>query len=145
MFQQIGVEKALRVVAWLMTEQKVVVMSSQYNMLTLTTETLCQLLFPLRWQHVYIPVLPLDLLDFTQAPTPFLVGVHSDCKGALLSSPHDDVCIVDLDRAELFPSSDARSSSIFPPDLFDPLAARYVLLPFLSDDDHMITVMKVSL
>lgn len=126
-FQQIGVEKALRVMSWLMTEQKVVVVSSQYNMLTLTTETLCQLLFPLRWQHVYIPVLPLDLLDFTQAPTPFLVGVHADCKGPLLSSPHEDVCIVDLDRAELFPSSDARSSSIFPPDLFDPLAARFVL------------------
>jgi hypothetical protein len=29
------------------------------------------------WRHIYIPVLPIQLIDFVCAPMPFLVGVHS--------------------------------------------------------------------
>ena len=33
--------------------------------------------FPFRWEHVYIPVLPLQLIEFVNAPIPFIMGVNS--------------------------------------------------------------------
>ena len=39
-------------------------------MLTMAAESLCALLFPFSWQHVYIPILPASLLDILQAPAP---------------------------------------------------------------------------
>lgn len=34
-------------------------------------------MFPFRWSRVYIPLLSRNLLDYTDAPTPFIMGVHS--------------------------------------------------------------------
>jgi len=39
-------------------------------------ESMLTLTFPFCWDHVYIPVLPLQLLEFVNAPTPFIMGVH---------------------------------------------------------------------
>ncbi len=44
-------------------------------MLTYAAETITSLMFPFAWHHIYIPILPSDLLDYLEAPTPFLIGV----------------------------------------------------------------------
>jgi hypothetical protein len=36
-----------------------------------------RLLHPFKFQHVYIPVMPYSLVDYLEAPTPFLMGLHS--------------------------------------------------------------------
>ena len=28
---------------------------------------------------MYVPVVPMEMLDITQAPVPFLIGVHTSC------------------------------------------------------------------
>ena len=38
------------------------------------------LLFPLKYCYTFIPVLPFDLIEVLDAPTPFIIGVHSDQK-----------------------------------------------------------------
>ena len=50
--------------------------SSHLSVLTTVAETLLTLLYPFKWEHVYVPVLPLQLLEFVNAPTPFIMGVH---------------------------------------------------------------------
>lgn len=57
-----------------------------------------ELLYPLQWSHVFIPVLPRSLLDTLMCPTPFLVGIHKS-----YAFKHDfpyvvDVVIIDLDN-----------------------------------------------
>lgn len=42
----------------LLLERKVVLLSSQYSLLTPVVETFLLLMYPFRWQHVYIPLLP---------------------------------------------------------------------------------------
>ena len=37
-------------------------------------EALRGILFPLHWQHAYIPILPRELLDFCQSPCPYIMG-----------------------------------------------------------------------
>ena len=47
--------------------------------LMLVAESLCALIHPLVWQHVYVPILPLCLHHFLEAPMPFIMGLHSAC------------------------------------------------------------------
>lgn len=51
--------------------------SRQYRLLTLVAESAVRLLHPFKFQHVYIPVMPYSLVDYLEAPTPFLMGLHS--------------------------------------------------------------------
>jgi len=70
--------------------------SEQKSLLTAAAETLQLLFYPFQWPHVYIPVLSRWLLDFIQAPTPFIMGVP-----AQLLPYMPEVCeviMVDLDK-----------------------------------------------
>jgi DENN (AEX-3) domain len=78
---------------------RVLLRSRQFSQLTFVAEALCQLLRPLRFHHTYIPVLPFALAECVEAPTPYLMGLHSDVpvdRGAL-----EDVVVVDLDVNEV--------------------------------------------
>ena len=44
----------------------------------LVAECLSALLFPFQWQHVYVPILPVSLMNFLDAPVPFVMGLHLD-------------------------------------------------------------------
>ncbi|KAH9612079.1 hypothetical protein KSS87_010128, partial [Heliosperma pusillum] len=48
-----------------------------YSLLTLVSEALCHLIYPFRWQHVYIPLLFFSGVDYIDAPTPYMMGLHS--------------------------------------------------------------------
>ncbi len=41
----------------------------------LAAECVTSLMFPLLWQHVYVPILPASLEHFLEAPVPFIMGV----------------------------------------------------------------------
>ena len=57
----------------------------------LIAEAITGLLFPLYWQHVYVPILPSSLLHFLDAPVPFIMGVycHTEEDKALLDIPYE--------------------------------------------------------
>ena len=99
LFQALDVNNVIMLWALLLSEQKVALQGSMPHMLTMAAETLCALLFPFSWQHVYIPILPARLLDILQAPVPFLIGIDE----VVLKEAEqkrlipDDVVQVDLD------------------------------------------------
>ena len=43
--------------------------------LTSIIHSIMQLLHPLQWQGVYIPVLPQQIIDATMSPVPFVIGI----------------------------------------------------------------------
>jgi len=45
--------------------------------------TMAALLYPFEWQHTFITVLPLMLIDIVDAPTPYVVGVLASMKDLL--------------------------------------------------------------
>eukprot|EP00794_Sanderia_malayensis_P018071 gene18071-19880_t len=75
-FNQLGIHNIILVFTALVTESKLLLLSSSYTHLTLTAQALIALLYPLSFSYVYIPILPSSLLDFLTAPTPFLMGIH---------------------------------------------------------------------
>ncbi|CAH0492186.1 unnamed protein product [Peronospora farinosa] len=77
LFEQFGTSMVLQILASAVLECSIVVVASQYSLLTMCAEAIRNLLRPFVWCHVYAPVLPKPLLSYLQCPTPILVGVHS--------------------------------------------------------------------
>ncbi|ETW03239.1 hypothetical protein, variant [Aphanomyces invadans] len=83
-----------------LVECRILLISSQFTVLAVVAETLRTILHPLKWPHVYVPVLPGHMLGYLQCPTPFIFGVQKDLLNAeLLSELGDEVVCVDLDTS----------------------------------------------
>ena len=61
----------------LMLENQIIFVSSQLSLLTIASEAFLTLLYPFRWLHPYIPILPKACSEFLQMPTPFIVGIET--------------------------------------------------------------------
>lgn len=105
------------IIAWslLLAEHKVLFISSQPHVLTMACETLSACLWPLKWHHVYIPVLPARLASFLQAPVPFMVGATPDVLKAAGEDVPTDVARVNLDENVVIVEARALSSLRLPP------------------------------
>jgi hypothetical protein len=57
-------------------EKKILLLSTQLSNLGSIAEAIVSLVYPFRWQHVYIPLLPKAMLDYLNAPMPFIMGAH---------------------------------------------------------------------
>ncbi len=78
-------------------ERQVLVVSTQKTLLTTVCEILVSLLFPMRWSHAYIPLLPKFLVSILSAPMPFLCGVDKNYFNEALEHLNDECIVVDLD------------------------------------------------
>ena len=65
-------------------------------MLYAVIKAILDLLFPLKWAGVLIPVLPARLIQALHAPTPYLIGIEKRYDRAEL--PEEDFVLVDLDE-----------------------------------------------
>lgn len=95
LFQQLGIKNTLTVFSAALTEQKVLFHSSSYARLNEACHALTALLYPFRYAHVYIPILPASLVEVLSTPTPFIMGVHSSLRGEVAELM--DVIVADLD------------------------------------------------
>ncbi|KAK1941246.1 DENN domain-containing protein 4C [Phytophthora citrophthora] len=99
LFQCLSPDNILKVYGYLLTEKKVVLSSSNRPILTHVAETLRALLHPFECQQVYIPLLPLSLVEFICAPVPFFMGIRSDQRLERLLA--EGVILVDLDNNDI--------------------------------------------
>lgn len=75
-----GIGNVLVLFCAIMTEQKILFQSRSYTRLTEACRALTALMYPFRYSHVYIPLLPAALVEVLSTPTPFVMGVHSSLK-----------------------------------------------------------------
>ena len=68
-------------------------------MLHLASKALIDLLYPLTWCGIFIPVLPARLIQAIEAPCPYIVGIERRYEKVEL--PEDDFVLVDLDQDEI--------------------------------------------
>ncbi|RQM27519.1 hypothetical protein B5M09_006567 [Aphanomyces astaci] len=100
LFTCLSPKHVLQVLAAVLCERKVLLISSHVSVLTTVGETLRLLLRPLQWPHVFAPVLPACLVDCLHCPTPFVFGVHRTLASTALNVVQDSdstVMVVDLD------------------------------------------------
>ena len=65
------------ITAWegLLLEKKLYIICSSKNCLSHIAHALINLLFPFKWIHVYIPILPEQLKLFIESPVPLIIGI----------------------------------------------------------------------
>lgn len=68
-------------------------------MLYLASRSLVELLWPLTWAGIFIPVLPARLIQALEAPCPYIVGIERRYEKVEL--PEDEFVLVDLDQDEI--------------------------------------------
>ena len=68
-------------------------------MLYMVTKAITELLFPLKWAGILIPVLPYRLIQALEAPCPYICGIDRTYEKVEL--PEDDFVMVDLDTDEI--------------------------------------------
>ncbi|XP_005095262.2 DENN domain-containing protein 1B isoform X2 [Aplysia californica] len=85
--------------ASMLHERRIYMTSRKLSRLTACIHAAEALLYPMHWQHLYIPVLPAHLIDYISAPMPYLIGVHSNLLEKLTLNRVDigDAVLVDLD------------------------------------------------
>ncbi|XP_039020371.1 uncharacterized protein LOC120152165 [Hibiscus syriacus] len=66
----------LDVLAGVLLEKQVVVVCPNLGVLSAVVLALIPIIRPFQWQSLLLPVLPVTMLDFLDAPVPFLVGVQ---------------------------------------------------------------------
>jgi myotubularin-related protein 5/13 len=77
LFKQLGKKNVMLLYCAAMTEHKILVHSTSYSRLTESCRALTSLMYPLRYTHTYVPILPAALLEILSTPTPFIMGIHS--------------------------------------------------------------------
>ncbi|KDP20097.1 hypothetical protein JCGZ_05866 [Jatropha curcas] len=93
--QCLDVDNLINFFTAVLLERRILLRSNKYSILTLVSEAICHLIYPFRWQHVYIPLLFFSGVDYIDAPTPYMMGLHSGVDTSYLAM--DGVVIVDLD------------------------------------------------
>ena len=97
-FECLDIENIITVWHCLTLERQVLITSTQLSILTQTTEIFLSLLFPMRWSHAYIPVLPTFLIPMLSAPMPFLCGINKTNLADALYDLSRECVLVDLDK-----------------------------------------------
>lgn len=81
----------------MLLERRVIFVSSRLSVLGPCVHAAVSLLWPMSWQHVYVPILPPSKLDFVMAPMPFVVGILLADLDYVLGQTLDEVVFVHLD------------------------------------------------
>ncbi len=74
-YNALSTESMLVLFTALLAERRIVVTSKKLSRLSSIVVAANLFLFPMSWQHIYIPILPAQLQDYLAAPMPFLIGV----------------------------------------------------------------------
>lgn len=96
-FVAVDVNNMLQLYASMLHERRIIITSSKLSTLTACVHGAAALLFPMFWQHIFIPVLPPHLLDYCCAPMPYFVGVHLSLLERVRSRSLEDVVILNVD------------------------------------------------
>lgn len=75
--------------------------SDRLNRLSSCVQAANALIFPMHWQHIFIPLLPSNLLDYLSAPMPFLVGVPSETLKTVKRNEIGEIVLFNADTNEL--------------------------------------------
>ncbi|XP_072095960.1 DENN domain-containing protein 1A-like isoform X2 [Mobula birostris] len=100
-FVAVDVNNMLHLYASMLYERRILITCSKLSTLTACIHGSAAMLYPMYWQHVYIPVLPPHLLDYCCAPMPYLIGVHSSLMEKVRNMALEDVVILNVDNNTL--------------------------------------------
>ena len=101
LFRLLTVDDIVTLITCLLLEKRVIITAKKLSTLSACIHAASSLLYPFVWQHIFIPLIPSNLLSFCCAPMPYFIGVNSQQLDSVLSLPLDETLLVNLDEGTL--------------------------------------------
>merc|ERR1719472_472148 len=98
--------------ASMLHERRIIVTSSRLSRLSACVQAANTLIYPMFWQHIFIPVLPHHLMDYLSAPMPFLIGVPDPLMKRIRRAELGEVVILDADNNKVETPFDDLNTSV---------------------------------
>uniref|UniRef100_T1J7L4 UDENN domain-containing protein n=1 Tax=Strigamia maritima TaxID=126957 RepID=T1J7L4_STRMM len=76
-FNAVDAQTMMILFASMLNERRILITSNKLSRLSACVQSANALIYPMHWQHIFIPILPTNLIDYLHAPMPFLIGVPS--------------------------------------------------------------------
>ncbi|KAL8973006.1 MAG: hypothetical protein Q9197_002535 [Variospora fuerteventurae] len=99
LFRALSIPNIVVLMEFVLAEARIILLSSHTSMLHLASKAITELLYPLTWSGIFIPVLPARLIQALEAPCPYMVGIER--RYERIELPEDDFVLVDLDQDEI--------------------------------------------
>lgn len=93
LYETLGPEILIKIFGSLLLERKTILFSHNISKLSTCVLALQSILYPFQWQYTLVTVLPYDLIEICQAPTPLLAGIIEP-----ISFEMEDCIVVDLEN-----------------------------------------------
>ena len=98
LFRALDIEVIVTLFEFALAEARIIFLSKHTSMLHLACHALSQLIYPLKWCGVFIPVLPQRLVQALDAPCPYIIGLNTQSEHVDLP---DDAVWVQLDEGTI--------------------------------------------
>lgn len=85
----------------MLNERRIVITSDRLTRLSACVQAANALIYPMNWQHIFIPLLPSHLLDYLSAPMPFLIGVPQVTLAKVKRNELGDIVLLNADSNQL--------------------------------------------
>jgi len=95
LFRCLSIPNIVTLFEYVLQESRIILLSSHAAMLHLASMAIANLLYPMKWAGVFIPILPARLVQTIEAPCPYIVGIERRYEPA--DYPEDEYVLVDLD------------------------------------------------
>lgn len=82
------------VFASMLYERRIIFTSRRLYRLSACVQSANAVIYPMSWQHIFIPVLPHQLVDYLLAPMPYLIGVSNTLINVSdIDKPMEEYCL----------------------------------------------------
>jgi len=100
-FNAVDVNNMLVLFASMLYERRILITSKKLSRLSACVQAANALIYPMSWQHIYIPVLPTQLMEYLYAPMPFLIGVPDAILKRVRRNELGDAVMFDADNNKI--------------------------------------------
>uniref|UniRef100_A0A7I4NLN1 UDENN domain-containing protein n=1 Tax=Brugia malayi TaxID=6279 RepID=A0A7I4NLN1_BRUMA len=100
-YNAISEKQMIALYASLLKERRILFTSQKLGQLSSCIFAAATLLYPMHWQNLFIPVLPIGLIDMLMAPMPYLIGVPKKILQSVKQLELGDVMVIDLEERTL--------------------------------------------
>ena len=98
LFTVLSIDNILSIWEAMLLERKIFFLSKSKTILNRICLALTTLIYPFKWNHVYIPILPLKCIGCADAFVPLIMGI---CFNIKLDELPEDAFVVDIDANKI--------------------------------------------
>ncbi|XP_027218814.1 DENN domain-containing protein 1C isoform X5 [Penaeus vannamei] len=97
-YNAVDANNMMIIFASMLYERRIIMVSKRLSRLSACVQAANSVIYPMQWQHIFIPVLPQHLIDYLLAPMPFLIGVNTSLMSKVQMDDIGEAVILDADN-----------------------------------------------